>query len=224
MKVDIEPKIKAADDFFKVVLEFRPVNALYVFITKDGTHMSVEFDEKGLENFLPKMTVSEAKKMWEDGFQRQIDLYKKAVKNKQHPYWTVHREITEQKPWMAEPRGTGKFVDVPAELTRAQAEFFKSEIKRIEDTQLGEIDFVKICYGEKNGQEVNGQGFTLKELTLAINKAMETSGLPYSKYKKKYFYSPWTQDEVLSRWFYSHKTVEQIIEGIAQGFENAWAG
>ena len=228
MKIDIKPKIKLASPLEKVILEMREIPALYAVYTSDGKEYSTQWDEKSLAEFCPNRTVSEMLKNWQDGFLSQIEQYKKAVETNTHPFWTSTVKTMVHYPQYAghpelEYRWNNKYHEEPAEMTKAQNRFFQSEIKKFEAIS-GELTFVKITnLVNSKGEETNGQGYTLKEFTKEINEQMSAFGLPVSKHKKKYFYTLWTQKEVLQKgWFNSSKTAKEIVKRISDRFDDAW--
>lgn len=228
MIIDIEPKIRVANETEKIILEMREIPALYVVLTSDGKEHTVQFDPKRLDEFLPSRTVSETLKNWQENIIETIAEYKKAVETNIHPWWTATKKTMIHYPQFAghpelEYRWNGKYHEAPLEMTKSQSRFFQSEIKRMEAIS-GEMTFVKITHMvNSKGEEINAQGYTLKSFTRAINEEMENSGLPVSAYKKKYFYTKWKPEEVLNKgWFHGIRTPKEIVKGIEKNFEEIW--
>jgi hypothetical protein len=148
MKIDIQPNIRVANDFEKVILETRQIPAIYHVISSDGKQFSTMFDEKSLAEFLPSRNVSEVLTLWREGIQRQIDLYSNSIKNNIHPYWTQATKTMVHYPQYAghpelEYRWNGKYHEEPQKMTSEQKKFFKSEIERL-SLISGEMTFEKV--------------------------------------------------------------------------------
>lgn len=148
MKIDLQPKIRLANDFEKIVLETREIPAIYNVLTSDGKQFSTMFDDKSLAEFLPNKTVSEMLKSWQEGIGRQIELYKNSIKLGIHPYWTATKKTMVHYPQYAgnpelEYRWNGKYHEEPMQLNKIQKKFFLSEIERLEKIS-GELVFEKV--------------------------------------------------------------------------------
>lgn len=140
MKIDIDPNIIEAVDFWKTVLELRQIDALYVIRLANGEDYSVEFDEKSLEEFHSNKTVSEVLAILEDGVKRNYEECLKAVETGIHPNWTVTKRIMHPiaHTW------TGKTEEVPYTLSENEKDSFKNQAEKWEK-KMGKMTFNKIC-------------------------------------------------------------------------------
>lgn len=141
MKIDIEPKVEKAKGLDRVRMRINELEALYVVRLSNGSDFTVTWDEKGLNEFLPKETVSETMKRWEEGIIRTIETNKKAAETGQHPTWTqpVYENV-EYNGRVVDKKITGQ---KPYELSESSIESFKLFVER--DTQkLGKMELVKL--------------------------------------------------------------------------------
>jgi len=131
MKIDIQPKLRQATATEKLCIELREINALYVFITKDGEEESVKFDEKSLDEFCQSRNVSYVLNSWKEAFVSQCEKYRKAVKTNIHPLWTcTKKDMVEYPQYKGTPelqfRWEGKYLyDQPLEMTKEENAYFK---------------------------------------------------------------------------------------------------
>jgi hypothetical protein len=151
MKIDIKPNIRTANETEKVIIEVREIPALYNVLTSDGNPFSVMFDDKSLAEFVPSRTVSEMLKNWEEGINRQLNLYKNSIKQNIHPYWTRTAKTMVHYPQYAgtpelEYRWNGKYHDEPVQMTKEQIKFFQKEVERLEKIK-GPLTFEKVVVG-----------------------------------------------------------------------------
>ncbi len=148
MKIDIQPNIRLATRTEKIILEMREIPALYNVLTSDGKQFSTMFDDKSLSEFLPSRTVSEMLKSWEEGINRQLDLYKNSIEQKIHPYWTRSTKTMVHYPQYAghpelEYRWNGKYHDEPVQMTKDQIRIFQKEVEKLEKIN-GKFVFEKV--------------------------------------------------------------------------------
>jgi hypothetical protein len=141
MIIDVTPVIEAANDFDRTCIDMREIDALYVVRLANGKDFSVKWDLKELKTFLPKRTVSEMLKIWEEGLHRNLEIAKNSVETGLHPTWTTKSEIMRTIGDMN--FGTGKFEEVPKPLTNSQTVYFKFKIVKLE-AELGKMVFVKL--------------------------------------------------------------------------------
>lgn len=141
MKIDIEPTIEKATGLDKLRMETQGIDALYFVRLANGSEFTVKWDRIGLESFLPRETVSEAMKRWEEGIVRTIETNKKAAETGQHPTWT--------QPVYENVEYNGRVVDKkivgqkPYELSESSIESFKLMVERGVE-KLGKMEFVKL--------------------------------------------------------------------------------
>lgn len=115
MLIDINPIQEQADELTALILGARNEFCFYGFYREDGSSFSVQFTPKELSDFLPKKKVSECIEMWEEGLQREVDLWENAVKNLEHPYWTTWKRDENGQPVEDEE---GNIIEVPQKLDK----------------------------------------------------------------------------------------------------------
>jgi len=141
MIIDVEPKLEKAKGLDRIRMKINELEALYVVRLANGSDFTVTWDEKGLNEFLPKETVSEAMKRWEEGIVRTIETNKKAAETGQHPTWTqpVYENV-EYNGRVVDKKITGQ---KPYELSESSIESFKLFVER-DTKKLGKMEFVKL--------------------------------------------------------------------------------
>jgi len=141
MKIDITPTIEKADDFDALCIQDRKIDALYVVRLANGKRYTVKWDSNGLDGFLPKRTVSEMLKSWEETIKRRYETAKTALKTGKHPTFTSEQKlfnmIGEHKVY------TGETETVPKKLDKYERAYFKREMADREK-EFGELIFYKI--------------------------------------------------------------------------------
>jgi hypothetical protein len=139
MKIDIDPILEKAEGFKRVVLETREIPRLYVVRLASGVDYSVEFDDKSIAEFQPNKTVSEMINSWEEGLQREYDMYCKAVETGIHPSWKSQKKVLHPitGTW------TGKCEEVDYIMNKGEIEGMKVMIGRAK-AKLGKLSFVQI--------------------------------------------------------------------------------
>ncbi len=88
MLIDIDTIREQADELHNAMLALRGEQCFYTFVREDGSQFTSFFTPKELAEFLPKKKASECIAMWEEINQREVDLWEKAIKNKEYPYYT----------------------------------------------------------------------------------------------------------------------------------------
>lgn len=139
MKIDMKPLIETANETDRIVLEMRKIEALYVVRTKNWEELTVKFDKKGLDEFLPERNISDMLLKWEAGFIRNYDELMDALHEGIHPWFKNKEEILH--PITEQP--TGKYKDVDRPLTKSEAKSFLKQAEEIKQ-KFGKLTFVKI--------------------------------------------------------------------------------
>jgi hypothetical protein len=88
MIIDIEPIKVQPNDFYKVVMEVKEYDKLYMFM-KGGKEYSVFWTEETLKDFLPRYTISE---FIESHYLNYISMFCRChshIVQGFHPFWTV---------------------------------------------------------------------------------------------------------------------------------------
>jgi len=121
----------------------RGIEALYVVRTANGVDYSTKFDKESLAEFVPKRTVSEMLKSWEETIKRRYDEAKLAVRSGYHPFRTFERETVLFTPSGHEYKN-GEIEIVRSKIDRYEKNHYRHVAEQLEQ-QFGAMQFVKIC-------------------------------------------------------------------------------
>jgi hypothetical protein len=101
MKIDYITDTVVADERQQMIMDIFGYDALYLFI-RNGKPYSVEWDEKSIETFLPRFTVSEF--ILNDIATSHHNFVRnhKAVSDGVHPIWTSNTIVDERRRKMEE--------------------------------------------------------------------------------------------------------------------------
>ena len=141
MKIDIEPIIEKADEYHRIILDVRGIEALYVVRLANGKDYTVEWEKKEMDTFCPKRTVSEMIQAWEESITRRHAEALEALRTGLHPTYTVTRLVTH--PNSEVPVYPHKTETVPQQLDYYGKRHFKAVAKSLE-AEFGKMTFVKI--------------------------------------------------------------------------------
>ena len=141
MTIDIEPIIEKANEFDRICMDMREIDALYVIRLANGKDYTVKWDLKEMGTFCPKRTVSEMIQAWEESILRRHAEAVEAVKTRLHPTFTVTRFVT--YPNSDVPVYPRQTITEPKTLDYYEKQHFKYVARTLAE-DFGKMTFIKI--------------------------------------------------------------------------------
>lgn len=141
MRIDFVTECRPATDLEKIAMDMYGDYQRYEILTSDGKQYSIQWNFKSLDEFLPKKSVSEVLKDWQNNFIRLIAEYKDCIKYNQHPNWTTTQYYYTFERGRTFP--VEHTFERPQQITKSQREYFQKEIEKLENIKE-ELKFVAI--------------------------------------------------------------------------------
>lgn len=148
MIIDVEPTVELATDMWRIVCDTYS-EPRFVVKQENGEHFTTVFSPKELNEFIPRLTVTEMLKRWGDGVNRKIKEYENILSRgwllKPQPIMVcdlfsrevVHLQEKREVYWVKVYR------ELETPLDKYEKAFYNRELGRLK-AQQGKLTLVKM--------------------------------------------------------------------------------